>query len=380
MRAFSIARKTLLENLREPQLLGIFLIFPSLLVMFYFISYGGMSSGISNYLTLLVLDQDSGPQGQALVEHLSAAQFDGKPVFTVRQVNGRQAAGVDLLENKAAMLLVIPSNFSQTLDQAGVLAPVEIELHGDPGSDMFVFARGFLEGEVDSFADAATNQPQEIAMNWEFVTNTGKMSDFQFGVAGTLVFGIMFGIVTAAMVLVREDVNGTLKRLCLSRATPGDVLGGVVIAIMVESAVQVPLTFGIALLMGFDSPGNLLVAMLIGMGLSLSACGMGFLTACFAKNDGEAANIGSLIMMPLVFLSGAVFPIPPMEVFRLGGRVISLYDIFPTAHAAEAMRRVLIFGDGAGDVLFELIAMLVLSLAYLAFGVWLYGRLRLRKA
>ena len=106
---------------------------------------------------------------------------------------------------------------------------------------------------------------------------------------------------------------------------------------------------------------------------------MGLIAACFAHNDGEAANLGTVFLMPMAFLSGAVFPMPAMPLFTMGGHVVQLYDIFPSAHAAEAMRRVLIYGDGPAAVAYSLAGLTVLSALYLALGVVIYRQLKLRK-
>ena len=46
---------------------------------------------------------------------------------------------------------------------------------------------------------------------------------------------------------------------------------------------------------------------------------MGLLAACFARTEADAANLGTLLLMPLAFLSGAVFPMPALPLFTEGG-------------------------------------------------------------
>jgi ABC-type polysaccharide/polyol phosphate export permease len=70
---------------------------------------------------------------------------------------------------------------------------------------------------------------------------------------------------------------------------------------------------------------------------------------------------------------------PPAPIATFGERVVHVYDLMPTAHAVEALRRVLIYGDGPAEIAYELIALTTLSLLYLAFGVLLFQILRLRK-
>jgi len=56
---------------------------------------------------------------------------------------------------------------------------------------------------------------------------------------------------------------------------------------------------------------------------------------------------------------------------------VSVYDILPTTSAAEAMRRVLIFGDGPAEIAYELVVLTVLSLVILGAGAFLYQKRRL---
>jgi ABC-2 type transport system permease protein len=130
--------------------------------------------------------------------------------------------------------------------------------------------------------------------------------------------------------------------------------------------------------MGFEGRGSLLLAMGIGLLLSLCAVGLGLVVACFARNDGEASNLGAGLLVIIVLMSGAMYPMPDNSIVTIAGRGIQAHEILPSAHACEAMRRVLIFGDGAGDVAYELAALTVLSLLTLAAGVALYQRLRMR--
>jgi len=60
MKALSIARKTLLELWREPLLLGLMLLFPTVIVGFYYIAFGQTKDGLSSYLSVLVVNDDAG--------------------------------------------------------------------------------------------------------------------------------------------------------------------------------------------------------------------------------------------------------------------------------------------------------------------------------
>jgi hypothetical protein len=55
-----IARKSLVELWREPLFLGLLLFFSMALVGFYYLAFGQTESGLATYLTVLVMNEDTG--------------------------------------------------------------------------------------------------------------------------------------------------------------------------------------------------------------------------------------------------------------------------------------------------------------------------------
>lgn len=389
MKALVVARKTLLEFWREPQLSILLLIFPSLFVLLYYVAFGQADKGMAQYLRVLVVNDDAGAAtlqderrqaGAQFIDMMRQAEFDGKPVFTVAVVADRREGENALREGKAALLLLIPPDLTQVLSGQAA-APATLTFVGDPASDYYAFAVSFLDDMARQFAQGDTErQAEAVTVNYEFLPGTGNvMSDFQYGVPGMLVFGILFLIFSTPTVLVRETVRGTWRRLRLARLSSADLLIGVTLAQMVAALLQMLITFGVAALCGFKT-GALPVAIGVGMLLSLAAVGLGLIVACFANNDGEAVNLASGFLVPVTFLSGAIFAMPKAPIATIAGRTIQAYDVLPSAHAAEALRRVMVFGDGPGAILYELVALAILSALYLAAGVILYQQLRMNKS
>lgn len=393
MKIISITRKTLLELLREPLLLLVLLAFPLLLLGFYDLASGQSDQGMAQFLKLLVINEDAGTfdnegrpvqAGTQLVEAITHEEFEGLPTFEVTVVHERHTAETALREHKVALLLVIPTHFSQALVDSAAAGSNEasegatLVLAGDTTSDSFVFAHSLLTDLVHQFADEMAGHPSPLTITYAFTPGTGTMSDFDFGVGGIMVFGIMFLVVTTAQLLVRERTSGTMQRLQLAPLRATSFLSGITLAQMGVALVQVVLTLGVALALGFENHGSLALTIGIGLLLSLSAVGVGIIVASFARSDGEAANLGSGVLVPMVLVSGALFAMPEAPIATLAGRTIHIYDLLPTTHAAEALRRVLISGEGLAAVGFELAAMSMLAAIMLAAGVVLYRRLHLK--
>ncbi len=392
MKVIVIARKTLRELLRERMTAGLMLIFPVLLVGFYYVAFGQTEQGLAKYLSILVLNRDSGivtPNGerwdigQDLIDLMREAEFEGDPIFSVTEVADRQGAEITLREHKASLLMEIPSDFShdfiEALQSAGGSSSAELILIGAPESGDYTFARSMLSGLLRQFAFEAAGWDESVDLQYRFVPGTGTMSDFDFGVGGIIIFGITFGVLVTAEVMVREDLSGTLKRLRLSRASSFDLLLGVSLAMLIIAVLQVPITLGSALAMGFHNNGSLLLVFGIGLLMSLASIGVGLIVACYSRTPGDATNLASVALVPLVFLSEAMYPMPDLPIASIGNRTIQLYDLLPTTHAAEAIRRVTIFGEGLKDIAYELVALAFLSAVILAVGVALYQRRRLSK-
>jgi len=391
MKPLSVMRKTLRELLRERMTTALMLVFPPLLVAFYYVAFGQTSEGLSKYIYILVLNQDASAAaveaesltaGEAFIQVLEDAEYEGQPLFKVTLVDALSSAEITLREHKASLLIVIPADFSAVLGEFSSRDEqphaAEITLVGAPESSEYLFARSLLSGYLRYFALQIAGWEESIEVQYHFVPGTGTMSDFDYGVGGAIVFGIAFSTLIAAELMVREFLGGTLRRLRLTRLSAFELLAGVTLALTVVAGIQVPITLGAALLMGFSNHGSLLLIILICLLYNLTAIGLGLLVACFSRTPADATNLASAVLVPLVFLSDALYPMPEMPLFTWGSRLIQLYDFLPTTPAVAAIRQVTVYGKGMGDLVFELTALTLLSVCTFLLGVAVYHRRRMK--
>ena len=378
MKSLHIARKTLLEALRDPQLLILFLLFPAMLVVLYFFAYGGSAKNLSTTLIMLVDNRDKGPMGAELVDALRKAEFDGQPLLTLTEAASLDEARVTLSEWKAGGLLTIPEDFSDVLTKADPSDPPEFTLLRDPLSDSANFLAVMFEEPLRDFIKSKTGwqEPQQM-VTYTYVEGTGNLNDFQFGVPGVIIFGIAFGVMYTAILLVREMTGGAFQRLRLARITGYDLMGGITLAQLVICLVQVVITVLTAYICGLQTAGSFLLISLFALMFSLTATGCGMITACFARNDGEAANLSMIFILPLVFFSGAMYPMPPIPLVTLAGRTIYMADLMTSTSAADAIRRVMIYGEGLQTVWMQLMPVTIGSGLLFLLGVQLFQHFRL---
>ncbi len=372
MRLVSVFRKSMREQLRQWWMLALTLIIGPCFVLMYWLWFGGGSTTYS----LLVINNDVGPGGAQAVASIQSLQYsDGQSILKIIPMTDRAEAEARLKNRSAAALVIIPADFSHTVDVSKTLPVVMV---GDLTNPQYMVAGIMAVTALDEYAKTITGQPSPLKFTEEPLGASGVRTEFEMYTSGILVLSVVMLIFQAAMTVAHEVEAGTLRRLQLTRMTSFDLLGGISATQVLIGVVSVALTILTAWACGFHSQGPLWLAILVGAVTSLSIIGVGLLVACFSRTVSEAFIIANFPLILLMFFTGAIFPIPAVPLFTIGGRAIGLFDILPPTHAVVALTKVLTLGAGLGDVAYELTAMLVLSVAYFAIGIWLFKRIHLK--
>jgi ABC-2 type transport system permease protein len=383
-----VFRRSLLEQARDLLTLSLTLAFAPLFVLLYWLFFPG---GSTTY-DVLVLNHDAGTQpanelrldgGSGLIEAMNAVTYaDGKPLLKVRLVSDRAAAESRLKDRDAEVLLIVPADFSDTLQSARQGA-------GTPGGDSLIFvgdltnpyyavAAVMANAAIDQYIGAATGQERPVGLLEQPLGGSSARSEFEIYVPGLLVFAVIMLIFGASMTVAQEVESGTLQRLRITRLRTWEFLAGMSAAQVVVGVASMLLAFATAIALGFHSQGPLWVAILVSSLTALSIVGMGLVVASFSKSVSQAFVIANFPLAFFMFFSGAIFPIPRIPLFTLAGRTIGLYDILPPTHAVVALNKVLTLGAGLADVIFELSALALLTFFYYAIGVWLFRRTHMK--
>ncbi len=364
MKTLVVAVKTLREILREPPLAVMLVAAPAIFLGVLALGYG--SPRLATH-PVLVIDPD-GLATELLADLESRTHGDGRPLFELRPLDDPAAADTLLGRREADVLLRV---------EGGDEHP-RLTLRGDAGNLRYVAAARLLERAVTAYHDREAGRPRLTRVQLRSLVDRGPQTLFDIHAPGMLVFAILLLIPQTAYHLSRELRLGTLRRLRLSRMHAGHLLGGVALAQLTVAAVQVPLVFGIARLLGYHAVGSLLLGVAVALVLCLGSIGLGLCVSGFAQNDGQAASLGAAVMIVQVLVCGAFFALPPMTLFHIGGHPIGPFDLFPATHGMLALQQVLSYGDGLGQVAFRAGAAAALSLIYLALGIGLFQWARMR--
>lgn len=387
MRLWKVFLKSLREQARDILVLSLTLAFAPLFVLLYYLWLPGGST----FYTVLVMNDDQGvrlPGGSTWVAAQEASQAighvtyaDGKPLLVVRPVADRAAAEASLRNRSATVLMVFPRDWSRTIQairEGNTSLSAPVIFGGDLTNPYYPVAAILATSAVDRYIQETTGRRPPATYTEEPLGASAARTEFEVYVPGLLVMAAVLLIFAASMAITREVESGTLRRLQITRMTSFDLLGGTSAALALVGAVATILTFLTALALGFRSQGPVWVAVLVGVATTVSTIGVGLVVACFCRNVAQAFVVANLPLTLMMFFTGAIFPVPRMTLVTIAGRGIALNDLLPPTHAVIALNKVFTLGMGLGDVVYELMALLVLSVVYFIIGVWLFQRTHLR--
>ena len=378
MKILKIFWKSLKEQARDPVTLGLSLIIGPFFVLLYWLM---IPSGSTTY-DVLVQNLDTGPQGREAITLLEALAYpSGDPLLEVISVND-VARAEDLLEDRdAEVLLIIPVNFSTKLEAASrgeIQNPAEVTLVGDLTNPYYAVGAVMAGTVIDEFVQVQTGEIRPVQFVEIALGASEGRSEFDLYIPGILIISVVMLVFIISMTITYEVEAGTLRRLQMTSMKTSDLLIGISLPTVLLGVVSLLLTLFVAILLGFNSQGSIWAALLIGGITAVAVVGIGLIVAAFSKSVSQAFIIANFPLIFFMFFSGAVYPIPRIILFQIGGLNISLYDLLPPTHAVMALNKILTLGAGLADVLYEINSLLVLSLVYYLIGIWIFQRRHLR--
>jgi ABC-2 type transport system permease protein len=361
-KTLSVARKSLIELLREPMLLGMVLFTPLAFLLVYGFAY--QTPHLKTYRVLATVNAEAGIDAVDFLRSLSYP--DGRPVFTIEIIPDRASVDQSLRDRTAAMFLAI--------DPGADGMPFSYTVRGDALFADFLSASSILESRLSGYLLDAVgiNLPVRIEEKPIPAMSFRTRTDFSVYAPGLLVFAILLLIPQTALLLGREMRTRTMRRLRLSGITSLEFLGGVGLSQLVMAVGQIVLFLIGLILFGLDYSRALVPIFLASFLTALSAVGGGLIVGCFVQNDSQAVNLGASVTMLQVFVSGSFFPMPAPPLFHLFGHEIAWNDIFPATHAMTALQQAVMYGSDLGQIGFRLAAAAVLSIILFLIGALLF--------
>jgi ABC-2 type transport system permease protein len=304
-----IILKEFLELRQDPRLFGIVIIAP--IVQLTMLGYAA-TTDVRN-VPLVVVDQDRSSESRELVN-----RFDASPSFDV--IDGLTSTDdVDgyLNTGKAWMALDIPNGYGEQI-RAGRATTVQVVADGTDANSTNV-ALGYASTLVASYARelvSPTGEPQPPLVSADVrVWFNPQLESKDFMIPGIL--ALLLLVVTtnlSSMSIVREKELGTLEQLNVTPISRWELIVGKLLPYALIGVIDVLLVTLVAL-WWFEVPlrGSFLLLFAMSVVYLMTTLGLGLFVSTISATQQQAMMTASFFfLIPMVFLSGFVFPIENM--------------------------------------------------------------------
>ncbi len=281
-------------------------------------------------------------------------RFEANPYFTIVEIV-RQPADIERLfrQNRADVVLVFGEDFENNLMHTGEAAVQVIVDGSEPNTAtiMSSYTTGILSVyQAELAGGGASSARFTIVPDVKLLYNPQMKSAYNFvpGVMGLIL--ILICAMMTSISIVREKERGTMEVLLVSPMRPIGIILAKVVPYFCISAFNVVTIILLAVyVLKVPMEGSLFWISLISLIYIFVALALGITISSLVKNQVSAMLASAMgLMMPIMVLSGMIFPIENMPAILRW-----LSNIIPARWYIEAIKKLMIQGVPARYVLKE---------------------------
>jgi ABC-2 type transport system permease protein len=358
-RLLAVAKKEIVQVLRDFRSLMIVLIMPVILVLLF--GYGVNLD--LKHLPVYVYDRDGSQQSQDLLRRFQASDY----FEIVRVVNNYRDLARAIDDGHAKLGIVIPWDFSQRLHD-GRPAQVQALVDGTDDNSANVVI-GYSQAVVQGYSS-------DVQLGWlhshgqmakptpvRVETRTWFNEDLEssaFIVPGVLALVMsVIGAFLTSLTIAREWERGTMEQLISTPVTPFEIMFGKLVPYFVIGMIDV-LVCALIALYWFHVPfrGSFVTLMISSVMFMIVVLSMGFFISVIAKSQLAASQLALLAtFLPAFLLSGFLFAIEQMPTVLQW-----ITRILPARYYVSVLKKIFLKGSPAALLYADLIPLAVFTL------------------
>jgi len=358
-RFLAVAKKEIVQVLRDSRSLVIVLIMPVILVLLF--GYG-VSLDLK-HLPIYVYDRDGSQQSQDLLKRFQASDY-----FEIAGVvdNYRDLTrAID--DGHAKMGIVIPWDFSQRLHEGGS-AQVQalVDATDDNSANVLIgYAQAVMQGysteiQLEWLRDRGQiARPAPVSVQ----TRTWYNEDLEssaFIIPGVLALVMsVIGAFLTSLTIAREWERGTMEQLISTPVSPFEIMFGKLVPYFAIGMIDVIICALLALYW-FHVPfrGSFLTLLLSSAMFMVVVLSMGFFISVIAKNQLAASQIALLAtFLPAFLLSGFLYAIEQMPVVLQW-----ITRVLPARYYVSVLKKIFLKGSPTSLLYADLVPLAVFTL------------------
>lgn len=374
-RVFTLAGRVFTQIVHDRRTLALIFLAPIIVLSLAGVLFKSEPQDIA----LGVVNEDEGVEAPAPVDHISLAglivdALRDSDTFAVTEL-ARGEVETALKTGRVKGVVFFAADFSQAV-RGGGQTTVQLRLEGSNPSTAANIGNHLSRLMMQRLASLAALAGQDPAAGSAFVglpvvvepsfLYGGPQFDTLDYIAPVYIafFVFFFVFLLTCVFFLRERSLGTMERLLATPINRLEIVLGYMLGLGVFALIQsaVVLFFTVYAL-NIDYAGSLLMVFVIEVILTIVATNMGILASTFATNEFQVVQFIPLIIFPQVLLSGTFWAIE-----ELPGWLQPSAWVLPMTYANQAMRAVMIKGQGVGSIWGELLILVGFAALMIALG------------
>jgi len=367
----NIIKKEFQQFKRDPKMFGIVLFAP--IIQLVFLGYAANFD--VNIVHTTIFDMNKSEESRDLLN-----TFEGSGYFSFDSyVDNYQELQNDLETNKTILGVIIPSDFDTKLNKREQVK-VQAIFDGSDGNSASV-ASGYVNSILADYAQNISLDLQEamgrdlqispveseirVWYNPELTTRNFMVP----GIVGLLL--MMITLILTSLAVVKEKEIGTLEQLIVTPIKPYQLIIGKLIPFVILGFMAVIVVL-LAMTIIFDIQvrGSYTFLFLSTLIYILSTLGLGLFVSTISKTQQQAMMLAIfVVMLPMVYLSGFVFPIENMP------KLIQITTyVIPLKYFMNIIRGIILKGIGIAELWQDVVILFLMGM-----GILYFSSLRFKK-
>jgi ABC-2 type transport system permease protein len=240
----------------------------------------------------------------------------------------------------------------------------QVKLEGsDPSKNQAVMLlmQKTLQGQAAPAGVAGSSNGQAVAPEFQYLHGSADMSSFDsFSPVLIGLFAFFFVFLIAGVSFLRERTSGTLERLLATPLRRWEIVVGYMAGFGIFTSLQAVLIAGFTVYaLGSLMVGSFGYVLLIMLLLSLTALSFGTLLSAFANTEFQMIQFIPIVIVPQVFFSGL------FDLESISPWLRWITHITPLKYGADALRGIMIRGEGWSGIALDVYVLAVLSLVFM---------------
>jgi len=205
-----------------------------------------------------------------------------------------------------------------------------------------------------------------------YLHGSAQMASFDnFGPVLVGFFSFFFVFLVAGVSFLKERTSGTLERLLATPLKRWEIVAGYVIGFGIFTIMQASLIAIFATkVLGMMLVGSLGYVLLINLLMSFAALTLGIFLSTYANTEFQMVQFIPLVVIPQLFFSGL------FDMDKMAEWMRWLSKMMPLTYGADALRNVMIRGQGFSDIASDCYILIGLSLIFMSANVLALRKLR----